>query len=74
MDKKEHYDDAISSLTIGTSKLFILPLLHVEKQIIELMKKQQILIEQLHNENLKLAWSQNSSEIQEIYGGRNNKY
>lgn len=40
----------------------------MDSYVCTIRKKQQILIEQLHNENLKLAWSQNSSEIQEIYG------
>lgn len=29
--------------------------------------KQKVLIEQLHNENLKLAWSQNSPDYQEMF-------
>ncbi|KRT81760.1 hypothetical protein AMK59_5656, partial [Oryctes borbonicus] len=60
-------EETVSSLTIGCNELFVLPLLKIEKQISELTKKQQMLIEQLHNENLKLAWSQNSAELQEIY-------
>ncbi|GJQ79229.1 hypothetical protein Trydic_g5473 [Trypoxylus dichotomus] len=60
-------EETISSLTLGSSELFILPLINIEEQISELMKKQQMLIKQLHNENLKLAWSQNSLELQEIY-------
>ena len=35
--------------------------------VLNFSKKQELLVEQLHNENLKMSWSQNSVELIKVF-------
>ncbi|XP_022910759.1 biogenesis of lysosome-related organelles complex 1 subunit 6 [Onthophagus taurus] len=62
------YDDDVGDLLAhGTLKLFVPPVTETKKQLSDLRVKQAILTEQMHNENLKLSWSQNQIELQEMF-------
>ncbi|GLV39874.1 Pallidin [Carabus blaptoides fortunei] len=60
-------NDTVTNLTTGVLEIYQPHLKKVQSQLHELTIKQKVLIEQLHNENLKLAWSQNSSDYQEMF-------
>lgn len=66
-DINNPYASSVSNLSRGLMSLYSTPMVNVEKQLKELTSKQEFLITQIHNENLKLSEVQYSPEIQETF-------
>lgn len=60
-------EETVTNLTNGLVEIYEPHLKKVQSQLHELTTKQKVLVEQLHNENLKLAWAQNSSDYQNMF-------
>ncbi|KAF2896014.1 hypothetical protein ILUMI_10161 [Ignelater luminosus] len=67
VDAHTYPNETIHLLSNGVVNIYKPNLSKVREQLHELTTKQNVLIEQLHNENLKLSWSQNSTEFQEMF-------
>lgn len=61
------YASSVNNLSRGLISLTGAPMVNVEKQLKELTSKQEFLITQIHNENLKVSEVQYSPEIQETF-------
>ncbi|XP_018564494.1 biogenesis of lysosome-related organelles complex 1 subunit 6 [Anoplophora glabripennis] len=61
------YASSVNNLSGGLITLHSVPMVNVGKQLKELTSKQEFLITQIHNENLKLSEVQHSPEIQETF-------
>ncbi|KAK5647167.1 hypothetical protein RI129_002059 [Pyrocoelia pectoralis] len=59
--------DPVESLASGLIDLYKPKLTNVNHQLKELTTKQNILVEQLHDENLKISWVKNSEEIIDMF-------
>lgn len=59
--------ETINLLSDGVLNLYKPELVNTKNQLNELTEKQSILVEQLHNENLKLSWSKNLSELHDTF-------
>lgn len=60
-------DEVITKLTTGFTGIFKPPLEQTKHNLGELLEKQEVLLEQLHDENLKVSWTQNSVELQKMF-------
>lgn len=56
----------VKNLSNGFMEHYQSDLTIVQKQLFEIQDKTNVLKEQLHDENLKLSWTQNSVELQEM--------
>ncbi|XP_057659220.1 biogenesis of lysosome-related organelles complex 1 subunit 6-like [Diorhabda carinulata] len=61
------YNDAINDLSKGFVSIYKPSLTNIQMQLTELTSKQNMLIIQMHDENIDLADVQHSPEIQELF-------
>ncbi|XP_056641514.1 biogenesis of lysosome-related organelles complex 1 subunit 6-like [Diorhabda sublineata] len=61
------YNDAINDLSKGFVSIYKPSLTNIQRQLNELTSKQNMLIIQMHDENIDLADVQHSPEIQELF-------
>lgn len=59
--------NTVNLLATGLIDLYKPSLTNVNNQLQELTTKQNILVEQLHDENLKISWAKNSEEMAEMF-------
>lgn len=67
IDVNNPYASSVSKLSRGLISLYSTPMVNVEKQLKELTSKQEFLVTQIHDENLRLSEVQYSPEIQETF-------
>lgn len=59
--------DTVSKLSNGVLHFYISNLTNVKQQLTELTVKQTVLVEQLHDENLKICWAKNSDDLNDMF-------